>query len=36
MGTLRDLCGRAIWLDHGQVVKVGPAREMLEEYERSA
>ena len=36
METLRDLCGRAIWLDHGQVVKVGQARELLAEYERSA
>jgi ABC-type polysaccharide/polyol phosphate transport system ATPase subunit len=36
MGTLRDLCNRAIWLDHGQVVRQGEAAELIQEYERSA
>jgi FkbM family methyltransferase len=26
------LCGRAVWLDHGRVVKIGQAAEVLEEY----
>ncbi|MFB3777883.1 MAG: ABC transporter ATP-binding protein [Bryobacteraceae bacterium] len=36
MGTLRDLCNRAIWLDHGRVRRMGPASEMLTEYEALA
>jgi ABC-type polysaccharide/polyol phosphate transport system ATPase subunit len=36
MSTLRDLCNRAIWLDHGQVRREGPAPELLAEYEASA
>jgi len=33
MATLRELCTRAIWLDHGQVLREGPAGELLAEYE---
>ncbi len=31
--TLRSLCNRAVWLEHGQVVREGPAEELLTEYE---
>lgn len=30
--TLKDLCSRAIWLDHGQVMMDGPIREVLDAY----
>lgn len=30
--TLRMLCNKAIWLDHGRVVMAGTAREVAEEY----
>lgn len=33
--TLRSLCSRAIWLDHGQAVKEGSAGDVIGEYERS-
>ena len=33
METLRDLCGRAIWLDHGSVVRYGPLAEVVAAYE---
>jgi len=36
MSTLRDLCNRAIWLDHGHVRRQGTAPELLAEYEASA
>jgi ABC-type polysaccharide/polyol phosphate transport system ATPase subunit len=36
MATLRELCNRAIWLDHGQVLREGPVNELLAEYEVSA
>jgi ABC-type polysaccharide/polyol phosphate transport system ATPase subunit len=35
-GTLRQLCARAIWLEHGQVVREGSAAELLDAYEGAA
>jgi ABC-type polysaccharide/polyol phosphate transport system ATPase subunit len=35
-GTLRHLCARGIWLDHGQVVREGSAAELLDAYEGAA
>lgn len=35
-GTLRQLCTRGIWLEHGQVVREGSAAELLDAYEASA
>ena len=35
METLRSLCSRAIWLDHGQVMGAGPVSALIGEYERS-
>jgi ABC-type polysaccharide/polyol phosphate transport system ATPase subunit len=29
---VRDLCDRAIWLDHGEVVMTGRASELLDAY----
>jgi ABC-type polysaccharide/polyol phosphate transport system ATPase subunit len=34
--TLHDLCERAIWLDHGQVVMDGPLDDVLAEYQGQA
>jgi ABC-type polysaccharide/polyol phosphate transport system ATPase subunit len=33
--TLENLCDRALWLDHGRVVKIGPAREIVKAYQDS-
>jgi len=35
-GILRDLCTRALWLDHGQVVMDGPVDKVLRAYEGRA
>jgi ABC-type polysaccharide/polyol phosphate transport system ATPase subunit len=35
MSTLRDLCSRAVWLDHGRVRSEGPADQVFAEYEVS-
>jgi ABC-type polysaccharide/polyol phosphate transport system ATPase subunit len=29
------LCQRALWIDHGQVAKLGPAAEVIEAYKAS-
>jgi ABC-type polysaccharide/polyol phosphate transport system ATPase subunit len=31
--TLKQLCSRAIWLEHGQIVKQGPVDEVLDAYQ---
>jgi lipopolysaccharide transport system ATP-binding protein len=33
MGAIRSLCGSAIWLDNGQIVKRGTAEEVVRDYE---
>lgn len=33
--TLQTLCDRALWLDHGRVVRVGPVREVIQAYQDS-
>lgn len=35
MGAIRSLCHSAIWLDGGQIVKQGPADELVSNYEES-
>lgn len=35
LAQIENLCDRAIWLEHGQVVKTGPAKEVCEEYYKS-
>lgn len=34
-GTAASLCSRAVWLDHGQVKAIGPAREIVNLYRQS-
>ncbi|WP_334130724.1 ABC transporter ATP-binding protein [Silanimonas lenta] len=35
-GTVVDLCDRAVWLDQGQLLADGPAREVVAQYQRFA
>lgn len=35
LAQIENLCDRAVWLEHGQVVKIGTAKEICEEYYRS-
>ena len=30
--SIKELCDRVIWLDHGNIVKIGPAKEVCSEY----
>ena len=32
MSTIRSMCDRVLWLDHGRLVADGPTDEVLEEY----
>jgi ABC-type polysaccharide/polyol phosphate transport system ATPase subunit len=32
-GALEELCERALWLDHGELVMDGPVKEVLDTYE---
>lgn len=32
---IKNLCNRVVWLEHGKVIKVGPAEEICEEYYNS-
>lgn len=32
---IKNLCDRVVWLEHGKVVKNGPAKEVCEEYKES-
>lgn len=29
---IREMCDRVVWLEHGQVVKVGKTKEVCDEY----
>jgi ABC-2 type transport system ATP-binding protein len=33
MDTLRQLSTKAVWLDHGSMVRMGPAAEVIDAYE---
>ncbi len=33
MGAIRSLCGNALWLDNGTLVKIGKVNEVITEYE---
>lgn len=35
LATVSRLCTRAIWLDHGQIVRAGPTEEVVREYQHS-
>ncbi len=30
--SIKELCDKVVWLDHGKVVKIGPAKELCSEY----
>ena len=30
--SIKDICDRVIWLEHGQVVKMGPSKQICDEY----
>lgn len=32
---IKNLCNRVVWLEHGKVVKIGPAKQICEEYYNS-
>ena len=32
---IKNLCNRVVWLEHGKVVKIGPAKQVCEEYYNS-
>jgi ABC-type polysaccharide/polyol phosphate transport system ATPase subunit len=34
--SLEILCDRAMWLEHGRVMRIGPCRQILKEYVESA
>ena len=33
--SIKELCDRVVWIEHGKVVKIGPAKEIIEEYYRT-
>jgi lipopolysaccharide transport system ATP-binding protein len=35
LDTLENLCDRALWLDRGRVIKIGPVREIVKAYQDS-
>lgn len=32
ISNIKEICDRAIWLDHGNIVKIGPAKKICDEY----
>ena len=30
--SIKDLCDRVVWIEHGKVIKIGPAKKIIEEY----
>ena len=30
--SIRDICDRVIWLEHGKIIKIGPAKDICNEY----
>ncbi len=34
MGMVEKMCSRAAWLDHGKVVQVGPAEDVVKQFEK--
>ena len=33
--SIKELCDRVVWIEHGKVVKIGQAKEIIEEYYRA-
>ena len=32
LDSIRELCDRVIWLDHGKIVEIGPSKKVCDEY----
>ena len=30
--SIKDLCDKVVWIEHGKMVKMGPAKEICDEY----
>lgn len=35
VASIKSLCDRVVWIDHGEIQKIGPAEEICDEYYRS-
>ena len=35
INSIKSICDKAVWLDHGKVIKMGPAEEICDEYSKS-
>ena len=35
LNQIKSLCDRVVWLDHGKIKKIGPSKEICEEYEKT-
>lgn len=35
INSIKSICDKAVWLDHGKVIKMGPATEICDEYSKS-
>lgn len=35
INSIKSICDKAVWLDHGKVIKMGPAAEICDEYSKS-
>ena len=35
LGLMRDMCQRVAWLDHGRLLAVGPADDVVDQYQRA-
>jgi ABC-type polysaccharide/polyol phosphate transport system ATPase subunit len=33
MGNIQKMCGRAAWLNHGEIVQVGPAEDVVKQFQ---
>jgi ABC-type polysaccharide/polyol phosphate transport system ATPase subunit len=33
MGNIQKMCGRAAWLSHGEIVQVGPAEDVVKQFQ---
>lgn len=34
LDSIKELCSRVIWIEHGEIVKIGDAKELCEEYHK--
>ena len=32
LDSIRELCDRVIWLEHGKIIKIGDTKEICKEY----